>query len=283
MISFILAHFFDWFKYDFMRMSLLALVFVAPTFGLTGTMVVSNRMAFFSDVIGHSALTGLAIGVLFGLGDPLIVMILFAAVLAILINIFMRSTHASNDTVIGVFFAATIALGVAILGRGGSFGKYTIYLTGDIFGVTPHEIILLGIMFTVTTLFWIFFGNYLALVSVNPSIAHGRRITPFMIQCAFSVLIAILVILSIRWVGILIINSLFILPAASARIFARTLRSYTLLSVVFALVSGFAGVIISFYSGTSGGATIVLVSAALYGGSIVVVKGARTLRNGKQS
>lgn len=247
-----------------MRNALLAVLLVSPCFGIVGTMVVGNRMAFFSDVIGHSALTGIAIGVLIGVTDPRPVMILFAALLAVLINIFLEMTKAANDTVIGVFFAATIALGVAILSRGGSFNKFTVYLVGDILSVTPVEILFLSVMLLAVVMFWIFFGNAIALVAVDPALAYGK-FSPLMVRTAFSILVAVVVILSIRWVGILIINSLFILPAAAARIGSRTLRAYLVRSVALSVVSGVSGLILSFYTGSACGATIVLCASALYG------------------
>ncbi|HEX8994153.1 MAG TPA: metal ABC transporter permease [Candidatus Paceibacterota bacterium] len=255
---------FAWGSFEFMRNALLAVLLVSPCFGIVGTMVVGNRMAFFSDVIGHSALTGIAIGVILGVADPRPVMIIFAAILAVMINIFLQMTKASSDTVIGVFFAATIALGVAILSRGGNFNKFTVYLVGDILSVTPREITFLLVMLCIVLVFWVLFGNYLALITVDPSLAYGRRISPNVIRTAFSVLVAIVVILSIRWVGILIINSLFILPAAAARMGARTNRGYLVRAVMASVAAGISGLIISFYTGSACGATIVLCAAIIY-------------------
>ena len=255
---------FSWTEFDFMKNALLALVIVCPCFGLVGTLVVGNKMAFFSDVIGHSALTGIAIGILLGLADPRPAMLVFAVALAILINIFSRATNAANDTVIGVFFAATVAVGVAVLSRGGSFNKFSVYLVGDILSLMPREIAYLAIMLLVVILFWIFLGNHLSLITVHSSLTRERTLSAFVVQTAFSALVAIVVVLSIRWVGILIINSLFILPAASARIISGSIRQYTVLSVVISLCSGIAGLIVSFYTGFACGASIVLCASLVY-------------------
>ncbi len=266
---------FSWVNYDFMKNALLAVIIVTPCFGLVGTMVVGNRMAFFSDVIGHSALTGIAIGVIFGFADVRPAMIVFAVLLAVVINIFLERTKASSDTVIGVFSAFTIALGVALLSRGGSFNKYTIFLVGDILSVTPVEILYLALLFAVILVFWIFLGSYLALISVEPSLAYGRLASPFVVRTLFSVLVALVVILSIRWVGLLIINSLFILPAASARLWAASLRGYYFKSMLLSLISGVAGLIISYYTGSACGAAIVLCSTVIYI-LVVIIKSAGT-------
>lgn len=262
---------FSWVEFEFMKNALLAVIIVTPCFGLVGTMVVGNRMAFFSDVIGHSALTGIAVGVVMGFTDVRPVMIIFAVILSLAINIILEKTKASSDTVIGVFSASTVALGVALLSSGGSFNKYSVFLIGDILSVTKMEIVYLVILLAAVAVFWVFLGSYLALISVEPSLAYGRIITPFIVRTLFSVLVALVVILSIRWVGLLIINSLFILPAASARLISDSLRGYYARSMLISLLSGIAGLIISFYTGSACGAAIVLCSAVLYI-SIIILK-----------
>jgi zinc transport system permease protein len=273
---------FSWAHYAFMKNSLLAVLLVAPCFGLVGTMVVGNRMAFFSDMIGHSALTGVALGMIVGLADPRPVMVVFAVFLAIAVNAILKKTRASNDTVIGVFFAFTIALGVALLSRGGEFRKYTVYLVGDILSITPGEILSLALLLALVLVFWAFFGGRLALISVDQSLAYRSALSSGVVLTLFSILVALVVILSLRWVGLLIINSLFILPAASARMAAASLRAYVALSVLFSLLSGVAGLIISFYADTAAGATIVLCAASLYLATMAATSMRSRLFNEKQ-
>lgn len=263
---------FSWSSFEFMKNALLSVIIVTPCFGLVGTMVVGNRMAFFSDVIGHSALTGIAIGVVLRFTDVLPVMVIFAVILSVAINIIMEKTKASSDTVIGVFFAVSVALGVALLSMGGSFSKYSVYLIGDILSVSRYEIVYLMLLFVLVIIFWIFFGSYLALISVETTLAYRRAVSPFTVRTLFSILVALVVILSIKWVGLLIINSLFILPAASARMVSESLRGYYFRSMLFSLVSGLAGLIISFYAGSACGATIVLCSAVIYVFIFLVMK-----------
>lgn len=267
---------FEWTQYEFMGNALLAVILITPVFGIMGAMVINNRMAFFSDVMGHSALTGVAIGALLGLLDPMPAMLLFAAALALLINLFRGATKAAPDTVLGVFFAATVALGVVILSRNGGFNRFTSFLIGDILAVTPEQILTLAIMLIMVLLFWVSLGNSLLLTSLNSSLAKSRRINVFLLDTAFACLVAIVVTLAIRWVGILIINSLLILPAAAARNLAKNMRSYILWSVAISLVSGITGLIVSYYWNTASGATIVLVSAVFYIPAAILGK---TLRN----
>lgn len=259
---------FGWVEFDFMKNALLAVLLVSPIFGLLGTMVVNNRMAFFSDAIGHAALTGIAIGVLLGLGDPLWAMLIFATLLAVGITWARRRTEASADTVIGVFFATAVALGVVILSREGGFNRYSQYLIGDLLSIAPQELNLLVVALLLVLLFWGLFFNRLFLVSFNQAVARSRGVNIYLVEMSFSVLLALIVTISIQWIGILIINSLLILPAASARNLADNMKSYHALAVLISVLSGIVGLFLSYHWGTATGATIVLCSFVLYLGTI---------------
>ena len=105
---------FDFIKYDFIKNAIIAIVLLAPLFAILGTMVVNNKMAFFSDALGHSALTGIAVGMLFGISNNMS-MIIFAVVFSVLLNYVKHKTHYGADTIISVFSSIAIALGLAIL------------------------------------------------------------------------------------------------------------------------------------------------------------------------
>lgn len=251
--------------WDFMKNALLAVLLIAPLFGLTSTMVVTGRMSFFSDALGHSAFTGIAIGSIFGILTPTWAAVLFSVVFALLFSfVRIRSNHTA-DTLIGVFSSAAVALGIfiATLG-GGSFTKYNKYLIGDILSVTPVEIGILSIVLVVIVIFWCIASNRLMLTAVHPQLASSRGIATNVIQTAFTVLLAVTVTLAISWVGLLILNSLLVLPGAAAKNAARNLKQYHLFSVLFALVSGIGGLVCAFYLGTSAGAAISLSMAIIF-------------------
>lgn len=255
---------FEWAQYVFMKNALLAVLLVSPLFALMGTMVVSNRMVFFTDVLGHSALTGIAIGVLLGFQDPLVPMLLLAVVLSVGINLLKGMTRASMDTVLGVLFAFIVALGIVILSRQGGFVKYTSYLIGDILAVTPLQIGWLLAIAAAVAVYWCIAGNAMIFTSISPPLARSRKVNTFLVETGFTVLLSLVVILSIRLAGILIINSLLVLPAAAARNVSRNMHAYTAWAVVISLFSGISGLIVSFYWGTASGATIVLFASACY-------------------
>ena len=252
-------------QWDFMCNALLAVLLIAPLFGLTSTMIVTGKMSFFSDALGHSAFTGIAIGCICGISTPTWAAVIFSVAFALLFSFLRsRSSHAA-DTLIGVFSSAAVALGIFVATLGGnSFTKYNKYLIGDILSVTPAEILWLAVVLLCMIVFLIFFSNRLTLSAIHPALASSRGFSPAVSQTIFTTAIAVIVTLSISWVGLMILNSLLVLPAASARNIARNLRQYHGYSVLFALVAGISGLVVSYYLGTSSGAAISLVLVFLF-------------------
>lgn len=255
---------FDFITYGFMKNAFLAIILISPIFAILGTMIVNNKMAFFSDALGHSALTGIAIGMLFGMSNVNISMIMFAIIFAILLNMVKHKTSYGADTIISVFSSIAIAIGLAVLSQSGNFTKYSSYLVGDILSITTKEVIYLVIAFVLTFIFWEFFFNKLNCVSINQTLAKSKGINAYIIDNIFVVIIAIIVMISIRWIGILLINSLLILPAASSRNIAKNMRSYHVFSIIFSIVSGILGLIISYYYNIPTGPMIVIISGIIY-------------------
>lgn len=255
---------FSWVEYNFMKNALLAIIIITPLFGILGTMVINNRMAFFSDALGHSALTGIAVGTIFGISNTNISMVLYAIIFALLLNYIKRRKTVSTDTVISVFSSFSMAIGLMILSRGGNFSRYSSLLVGDILSITAREIGLLCLLFIISLIYWFLCFNRLNSVGVNISLARSKNIKSNLLEDSFSVLIAIIVMLSIKWIGILIINALLILPAAAGRNIASNMREYHLFSVLIAMFSGICGLILSYHMGTATGPTVVIIAAILF-------------------
>lgn len=213
---------------------------------------------------GHSALTGIAIGMMFGAVNVNISMIIFAICFAILLNYVKHKTTYGADTIISVFSSIAIALGLALLAQSGNFNKYSSYLVGDILSINTNEIVYLGISFILVMVFWKFFFNKLNCISINTSLAKSKGINVKLIDNIFVILIAVIVMISIRWIGILLINSLLILPAASSRNIAKNMRLYHLYAILFSLFSGVTGLILSYYYNIPTGPVIVIISGIIY-------------------
>jgi len=255
---------FQWLSHTFMKNALLAVLLVTPLFGILGTMVVSNKMSFFADSLGHGTFTGIALGILFGRMDPLWGATLFSICFAIAITIIKNKGNSSTDTVIGVFSSTAIALGLVLMSYSSSISKFSSYLVGDLLSITTAEIIRLFVVLIFVILLWIFIFNKLLITSLNTSLANSRGMNTLLIELLFTCTIAVVVTLTVSWVGLLIINSLLVLPAAAARNISKNVRQYHIYSVLIAIFSGLSGLITSYYLNTITGATIVLFSSIIF-------------------
>ncbi len=251
-------------SFNFMKNAFLAILLLTPLLGLLGTMAVNQQMAFFSDALGHSALTGIGLGIVLGVSSDLVAMLIFGVVWALLISRIKQTGAASTDTVISVFSSTSIAAGLLILSRGGGFAKYSDLLVGDVLAVTPIDLLYLLIALIAGIALWAAMYNSLLLSSINPSLAKTRGVRTRVTECLFVVLVAVAVMLAIEWVGVMLINALLILPAAAGRNLARSSRSHAAWSVGVAMVSGIAGLLSAYAWDTSAGAAIVLYAAGCY-------------------
>lgn len=255
---------FEWAEHTFMKNAFLAILLVTPLFGLLSTMVVSNRMAFFSDSLGHGAFTGIAIGVLLGFASPLTSLMIFSVGFALFITYIKTKSTASTDTIIGVFSSTAIALGLMLMSRGGGFNKFSTYLIGDVLSITPEDLQTLLLVALFVLVGWGALFNRLLILSINPSFARSRGIPALWVDGIFASLLALLVSISIQWVGILIINALLVLPAAAARNVTNNVKQYHAVSVFVAMLSGFSGLIVAYYFNMAAGATIVVIASAVF-------------------
>ena len=255
---------FEWISYTFMKNALLAMLLITPLFGVLGTMAVDNKMAFFSDALGHSALTGIAIGVMLGWENQMAAMLLFGILWAVLITFVKHHSKMSADTIISVFSSTSIALGLVVLSRGGAFAKYSSVLVGDVLSITRADLLYLLLALVITAAAWLLLFNPLMITSVNSPLARSRGVRSRLTEYAFTALVAVAVMVSIRWVGVMLINSLLILPAAASRNVARNAAGYMRLSVLISMVCGVCGLILSYYLDTSAGAAVVLLCAMVY-------------------
>ena len=255
---------FDFLRFSFMKNALLAMLLLTPLLSLLGTMAVNQRMAFFSDALGHSALAGVGIGMLLGVENVTLSLVVFGVLFAVLVSTVNRSGAATKDTTISVFSSMGIALGLLLLSRGGKFSSYSSLLTGDILSIGQQDLLWLLIGLVTGTAAWMFLYNPLLVSAVSPELAESRGIRTRYLEYGFAVLVAVAVMLAIRWVGVLLINALLILPAAAARNVSRSAAQHALLSILFGLVSGVAGLVISYGMNTGVGAAVVLCAGLIY-------------------
>ena len=271
---------FRWAQYDFALNALIECILLAPICAVMGVKIVNFRMAFFSDAISHSAFTGVAIGFPFNelfarFGrhfDPRVALILFGLLVGFGIAVVRRRTDLSTDTVIGVFFSVVVAIGLAIVTTSPArTTEFSRYLYGDILTLDPADLALSAALAIVVSIFMIISFNPLTLIGLNDELAHSRGVSVRGYDYAFSLLLALVVTVSIRTSGILLVTAMLVVPAATARNLARSAGGMFWWAVLFGLLSSLAGTVASFYLENIGtGAAIVVAATILFAVSLVM-------------
>jgi len=256
----------------FMQQALLGLLLLAPMAAAMGLMVVNFRMAFFADAISHSAFAGVALGLLFSV-DPNWTMPAFGLLVGLGIMILQRHSNLSSDTVIGVFFSAMVAFGLAIVSRDRSLARdLQRFLYGDILTISDGQIVCLLVLFLALMTFQAIGYNHLLYIGLNPVLAQAHRVRVALHQYIFAGLLALIVMFAVQAVGVLLVTAMLIVPAAAARNVARSAGAMVWWAMLFSLTSAVMGLLISAqdWARTATGATIILVACCWFFLSLVV-------------
>lgn len=257
---------FDCMSAMFMQHAMLALLFIAPLTAISGIQVVNARMSFFSDAIGHSAFAGVALGLLSGISLNLS-MPLTAVLVGLLIMFLHRSSRLSSDTVIGVIFSAVAAAGLAIISRDrAAAGNIQMFLFGDILTITPEQIGGMGLLLILFIIFQLFAFNKLLLIGVNPMLASVHRVKVRLYQYLFALLLALVVISSVRAAGVILVTALLVVPAAAARNIAMSAKSQFFLTLGIGYFSCISGLLLSAQESINipAGSAVVLVAVLIF-------------------
>jgi zinc transport system permease protein len=239
----------------FVVMGLFAVILVSLICGGVGALVVGNRMAFFSDALAHCSFAGLALGIIVTLlvGGRRrdmsldwilpVVMIVFGVLIGIAIAYVRERTTLASDTVIGVFFAGAVGFGAVLFGTLKSVTNKNaeVFLFGSVNTVDPRDLVYLAVLGILTAIVIAFWYNQFIFASFNASLARSRRIPVRLYSYLFIGLLALVVNICIQAVGILLINALLIVPAATASNLSRNLRQMYWWTTVLSLAVGLGG------------------------------------------
>lgn len=253
---------FEVFNLEFMQKAFVGLVILSLMTALMGVQVVNFRMSFFADAISHSIFAGVAIGLLLAI-DPYWTMPVFSVFLGLLIVLCKRRSSLASDTVIGVFFSAVIAFGLAVLSRDKNMARNTQqFLYGDILTIGSGEILAMFLLLIVLVIFQGSSYNRMLYLGFNETIAkvHGVKVAVY--QYLYAGLLSVVIVFSIWAVGVLLVTAMLIIPAASARNFSKTAGGIIWWSILVSITSAITGLLISAqdWARTATGATIVLVA-----------------------
>lgn len=256
-------------QYAFMVRGLVAAVMVGIVCAVVGTYVVLRGMAFFGDALAHAILPGIAVGYLVGDGarGPLFWWALVAAILSSLgIGAISRSTKIKEDTAIGIIFAGTFALGVALIS---TVRSYTVdlahFLFGDVLGVRTADLWLIAIFGGFVVLAILAFYKEFMVLSFDPILAATLRLPVRLLEMLLLILIAVTIVVSLQTVGVALMVAMLVTPAATAYLLTKRLPVMMALAALIAAISGVVGLYFSYYLSIASGSAIVLTCTAVFG------------------
>ena len=259
------------FKYAFVVNSIICALLIGPLLGGIGTMVVIKRLAFFSEAIGHAAMTGIALGIILGepYTSPYISLFGFCILFGLIMNYTRNRTNMSSDTLIGVYLSISIAVGACILMYVSS--KISVHvldsiLFGSILTVDETDIFILLVITVICIILAATRYNKMLLASFNPSLAKVKGVKVTFLDYIFIFMITIITVASVKIIGAVLVEALLLIPAASARNISRGIKSYFFISVIISSLSCLFGIILPMEFGVplpSGGA-IIIISAIFF-------------------
>jgi len=250
--------------YGFMQKALAAGILVSITCSVISFFVLVNRLSFIGVGISHAAFGGVAIGILFGI-DPTLSAVIFSVLIAWMIGIVSRRGRLNEDTTIGIFYAAAMALGIVIIGlsRGYTVDLFG-YLFGNILAVTSTDLWIVAALslFVLGTVFYFF--KELLYISFDEESAQVNGVPVAFLYYYLLTLMAVTIVISMKVVGIILVSALLVIPAAAAYEVSSHYKSVLIVSVIVGLVSALGGLLVSYRLNTASGATIVLLAAAVF-------------------
>ena len=255
---------FEPFQYDFLLRSFAAAIMVGIVCSIVGCYIVVQSMAFLGDALSHAVLPGVAIAYLTG-GSLTFGALVAAVIVALGISFLSDQEEIKEDTAIGIFFTAALALGVALIS---TIQTYAIDLThilfGNVLGVSVEDLRFIVGVGLLVLLAVFFFYRFFLVVTFDPVMAKTLKWNVRLIRSMLLVLIACTITISINTVGASLVTAMLITPAATALMLTKKLWQTMLTAAVFGALSGFFGLYLSYFADISSGASIVLVSTLFF-------------------
>jgi len=257
--------------YGFVINALLAGLMIGPVLGGLGTLVVVKRFAFFSEAVGHAALTGVAIGILLGepYTGPYGSLFGYCLLFGILLNFLRNRTGLAPDTLIGVFLSVSLALGASLLLM--LAGKINVHilenvLFGSVLTVSSQDLVVLGIVAMLVLALALPLYNRIMLASFNPQLAAVRGVAVKTLDYLFVVLVTLVTVASVKVIGAILVGALLVIPAAAARLVSQSLKGFFFVSVLIASLSTLLGILlpITLDLPVPSGAAIILVAGICF-------------------
>ncbi|NPA59110.1 MAG: metal ABC transporter permease [Epsilonproteobacteria bacterium] len=263
---------FEIFSYDFMQRAFLAGIIIAILASISGTFVVLRRYSMISETLAHSALVGVAVGLVAGL-NPLWMAVVVAVLSAWLIEYLRAYFSLYSDAVLSIMLSGSLAIAVIIVSLGGAFNNSLFsYLFGSILSVSNEDIAVISLFGVICLGFLLIFSKEFYFISYDEEVAKTSGIKVKLLNFLLVSIVAVVIALSIRVVGSLLIGALMVIPTVASLQFRKGFIHTLLLALVFAILSVIVGIFLSYYFSLPSGATIVLCILMIFIISLVVNK-----------
>ena len=257
-------------SYEFMQNAFIAGFVIAILASVSGTFVVLRRYSMISETLAHSALVGVAVGLVAGM-NPLWMAVVMALFSAWLIEYLRSSFSLYSDAILAILLSGSLAVAVIIVSLGGAFNNSLFsYLFGSILAVSREDVILIVVIGSASLALLLAFSKELYFIAYDEEVAQTSGIKVKLLNFLLVSVVAIIIALSIRVVGSLLIGALMVIPTVSALQFKQGFRNTTLIALVFAVTSVAAGMILSYEFSLPSGATIVLCVLFIFIISLII-------------
>lgn len=254
----------DIFSFIFMQRALIASVIIGALCSTVSLLVVLKRLSFLSVGLSHSALGGIAIGLVSGV-NPMLTGILFAITVALAAGLASYRRKIAEDTAIGIMFSAGMGLGILLISLArGYYPELFSLLFGNILAVTSADLYLLGAVTTVVLLFIGFFMKKLLAICFDEEMAFIGGIPVMPLYLSMLVVMAVTIMVSVKIAGVVLASALLVIPAATGYRLSNNYRGMLVTSLVTGLIGCIGGLVLSYFWDIPSGATIVLVMTALF-------------------
>lgn len=251
-------------SYEFMQRAFLAGIIIAILASISGTFIVLKRYSMISETLAHSALVGVAVGIVAGL-SPLWMAVVFAILSAWIIEYLRSSFLLYSDSVLAILLSGSLAIAVIIVSLGGAFNNSLFsYLFGSILSVSQEDVLTILFFGIISLGMLLTFSKELYFISYDEEVAQTSGIKVKLLNFLLVTVVAIIIALSIRVVGSLLIGALMVIPTVAALQYRVGFLKTVTLSLIFALISVIAGMTMSFYFSLPSGATIVLCVIVIF-------------------
>jgi zinc transport system permease protein len=259
-------------NYSFMQKALMAAVLASVLCGIIGAVIVEKRLVSMSGGIAHTSFGGIGLGYLLNV-PPIITGMIFAVIASISLPVIKRKTNTASDTLIGIFWATGMALGILFIGLTPGYPPdMTSYLFGDILTVSTLYLILLSVLSIIVLIVFISMFNYWKAYLFDETYLHVIGVRTSFFERILYVLIALSIVLLIKVVGIILAIALLTIPSAIAKLYTKQLKVMMIASTLISLVTSIGGLVLSYYFNIPSGATIILLAVVIYFGSYILKK-----------